>query len=429
MPVTVTPSPEKIGLNQDLTVTTNAALLQSSSQAWTINVHPQRLRWINTNKKVGREDRRVLQSSFGDNLGGKSVIPYGNGFVDGVIRAFNQDLHLVLRPDDVWLAILTQFSMYVNGHAEELRPFFVEHQGKKDLAVDFRPLPLFEADMGKVAHAMTEEIQRNVIDAELQRWMIPTFTTTTDTDVAVASFVMMGCLQKYFEYVARGGCGFPSVTLLGEKSDWEAIVGRAERLPRYGEEVEEWGRLLLPILRAMVRTFDSPDSQKTKDFWLRACYKAGMNGSGGIATLSGWITAFCFWTEEGKRNTGYSRATLEEEARWSQVSVLDRKPLKLDGVEYPMLNQESVPKAFVTVPMKLEDHATQVKYKTTIVAGHVGMTLTNGYTTVQPTSGWWMLEDSSEAMGAAGDDGALSSSGSSPGPQGSNIMDCPHSLF
>ena len=42
-------------------------------------------------------------------------------WVDGIIRAFQQDLHLTIRPDDVWLAILTQFSFYVNNIEEPFR--------------------------------------------------------------------------------------------------------------------------------------------------------------------------------------------------------------------------------------------------------------------------------------------------------------------
>ena len=34
----------------------------------------------------------------------------GNGFVDAVLAAYNQHHHLILRPDDVWIAILAQFN-------------------------------------------------------------------------------------------------------------------------------------------------------------------------------------------------------------------------------------------------------------------------------------------------------------------------------
>ena len=34
----------------------------------------------------------------------------GNGFVHTVLAAYNQHHHLILRPDDVWIAILAQFN-------------------------------------------------------------------------------------------------------------------------------------------------------------------------------------------------------------------------------------------------------------------------------------------------------------------------------
>lgn len=235
--------------------------------------------------------------------------------------------------------------------------------------------------MGKVAVAMAEEIQKHVVDPELRECMIPRFTTTTETDVAVASLVMMGSLKEYFEYTLRGGCGFPSVTLLGEKSDWEAIATRIKKLPRYGAEPSEWGSLLQPILTRMVQSFETPNSRKTTEFWMRACYKAGSDGSGNIATLSGWITAFCFWDEDGKRIKGYNHKVLTP---GSGVSLTNRRPLVLDGVTYPLVSPDSVPKAFISVPIIVGDHASQTEHDVTVVDGHVGLTLTEDRTKTQP---------------------------------------------
>ncbi|KPM46481.1 hypothetical protein AK830_g223 [Neonectria ditissima] len=205
---------------------------------------------------------------------------------------------------------------------------------------------------------------------------------------------MLGSLKHYFEYVLRGGCGFPSVTLLGEQSDWESIIVKARNLARYGAETTEWARLLDPVLRHMVRSFESPDSYSTRDFWMRACYQAGREGSGAKATLSGWITAFCLWNEDGKRNGVYTIERLEDEDRNCGLPVVDRRQLVLDGVPYPLLSQDSVPKAFVYIPLVLEDYATDIEYTATVVAGHVGVAVTEERTTVQPLSGWWMLQDS-----------------------------------
>ncbi|EGO21327.1 hypothetical protein SERLADRAFT_476365 [Serpula lacrymans var. lacrymans S7.9] len=48
------------------------------------------------------------------------IIPQKNGFVHTVMEAYNRHRALIIRPDDVWLAILIQFSLYVNGNAELL---------------------------------------------------------------------------------------------------------------------------------------------------------------------------------------------------------------------------------------------------------------------------------------------------------------------
>jgi hypothetical protein len=49
------------------------------------------------------------------------ITPAKNGFVEACITAYNQHHHLIIRPDDVWLAIITQFSFFANGHSEELK--------------------------------------------------------------------------------------------------------------------------------------------------------------------------------------------------------------------------------------------------------------------------------------------------------------------
>jgi hypothetical protein len=63
----------------------------------------------------------VFQSTFPDQASLNGLMPTGNGFVNAVIRAYGHHHALVIRPDDVWLSILTQFSFYVNANAELLR--------------------------------------------------------------------------------------------------------------------------------------------------------------------------------------------------------------------------------------------------------------------------------------------------------------------
>ncbi len=80
----------------------------------------------------------------------RPIVPNKNGFAHTVIRAWQQDLHLRLRPDDVWLAILSQFSFFVNGNAEALRPLLVAHTNRPKLVLD-HPGTLETVDLGAVA--------------------------------------------------------------------------------------------------------------------------------------------------------------------------------------------------------------------------------------------------------------------------------------
>ena len=62
--------------------------------------------------------------------------PTNHGFVDACKLAYSEHHHLIIRPDDVWIAIMTQFASYMSSHGEEIRETFVSHGGKKELTAD-----------------------------------------------------------------------------------------------------------------------------------------------------------------------------------------------------------------------------------------------------------------------------------------------------
>lgn len=354
----------------------------------------------------------MLRSSFDEHRNKQPyIIPYENGFVSGLIRAFNQDLHLVIRPDDVWLAILLQFSNYVNGHAEDLRHLFVAHDGQKQLILDFGLRPFAKIETSEITDGFVSLIHQNVVDETLRGWMLPAFSTSTENDRQVASLTMMGTLKQYFEYIMAFGCGLPSVTLLGDRQDWEEILHRLAKFAHYGSEPAQWADRLRPVLKNMLLTFDEPESEQVKQFWLHVVQEEGQAGSGrGDKTLSGWITAFTFWDQDGKRTHEISDSELEslacsdrqtynpsghaKEAKGDYMerlrSSIERKRLVLDGVTYPFISPSSIPSGVVTVPIKLKDKRFPSLITTTMLVGSVGMSLSADRTTVQPLSGWWM---------------------------------------
>ncbi|KAI9324556.1 hypothetical protein DFJ73DRAFT_633939 [Zopfochytrium polystomum] len=92
------------------------------------------------------------------------------------------------------------------------------------------------------------------------------FTTTSKTEVSTAANTMMATMQQYLKFVMASGCGFPSLTILGEHADWVNILGRVGKLHKYGPEPAEWATLLTVVVQQILACFDDPGSQASKDF-------------------------------------------------------------------------------------------------------------------------------------------------------------------
>ncbi|KAL8790380.1 MAG: hypothetical protein Q9195_006398 [Heterodermia aff. obscurata] len=362
----------------------------------------------------------IIQSSFEFDVE-TSISPLKNGFVHAAIDAYSYHHHLTLRPEDIWFAILTQLSLYINEHAEELRSFFVAHEGQKELWIIYDSGSIHTVDMGDFAQRMGGLLSKNVNDSELHPWIIPAFSTTTAQDRVVASVIMMGALQKYFAYGCGICCALPSVTLLGEKADWklgiltlekENILQRIEKIPNLGEEPRQFYELLKPVLTRFVDSFTSPDSECTRDFWQKIADK---NSGSGFTMISGWITAFCFWDQHGKMLYRVGNRS-------------GRPGCLLDDVSYHQVEIKNIPSGCTSVPVTVDDNGKI--YKTVMVAGSVGARVTSsgemldeshvphkgqsgryeagkwvpdnrkpppptgapGLDSLQPESGWWMYD-------------------------------------
>ncbi|KAI0386201.1 hypothetical protein F5Y04DRAFT_117529 [Hypomontagnella monticulosa] len=323
--------------------------------------------------------RQLVQSSFAGLERKHNVFATKNGFVHACVDAYNEHHALVIRPEDVWFAILTQFNAYINGHSEELRKRFCGHEAQQELHLD---VDLDGVDHGKMAFAMTKIMQENLRDEGLQQWVMPAFTTTTKVDQAVAAIIFMGTMQKYFTYSWGTRCGIPSVTLLGEESDWVKIRERAEFLATFGSEALRWLRLLRPVLEGFITSFKDPEGETAKRFWQGICNEHEPNGSGTTA-YSGWITSFCFWDESGRCLHGPKLGQEVRLTRGQMPSGFTKVPVTLlnDGVEIPteMVAGSMAIRAFRSKEVVHAGNGPQIRRSA-------------GNDTIQPEVGWFMYK-------------------------------------
>ncbi|KAI0532159.1 hypothetical protein GGR58DRAFT_491123 [Xylaria digitata] len=364
-----------------------------------------------------RRCSQIIQSSF-DQISGANIFPSSNGLVRAAYAAYSGHHYLTIRPEDVWFAISTQLSFHINAHAEELRSFFVAHEGQKKVEVVDAGSINF-ADFGKLAIWMTQEMEKHIIYPDLRQWIMPNFTTTDYKDMVTAAVLMMGSMQKYFSYRMSLMCGIPSVTLLGDREDWVKIRRRLEFLPRLGEEPKQSPPLLTSVLDYFIRSFDEPTSPDVISFWSKI---ADESGGSGPHYLSGLITAFCFWSADGKCLYKPPQPVTENRFGYGNSGC------DLDGVLFHSVDTDDIPDAFVSVPVTVNGNGTE--YKTRMVAGLVGIEASSsrevldesfthydpntfsiypgepgepevvtpqvneatGLDSIRPFSGWWMYE-------------------------------------
>lgn len=230
----------------------------------------------------------ILRSS---NLPARSYISPHLGFVNTVVKCYNDHHNIIIRPDDIWAAIMTQFSLYVNKNAEKFRRKFVAHEGQKQLTVTV-PGSLRRAPYNILIQKMSQEIHKNLVDPVVKKWVLPSFSTTTDTDLVTVGVVFMATMKKYFSYQFSLMCGVPSITLEGTVQDWRDIYKRLNKLKVY--ELRKWQRMLKPILKEFV---NAKKGKANLDFWQRMVHYR--HAGSGTDYVSGWITAFSVFDSEG----------------------------------------------------------------------------------------------------------------------------------
>ncbi|KIJ32296.1 hypothetical protein M422DRAFT_213960 [Sphaerobolus stellatus SS14] len=315
----------------------------------------------------------------------QNFVPRSNGFVDTILEAYNQHHNLIIRPDDIWVAILSQLSLYVNANSEELRKVFVQHKGKMKLELVYVG-ERRTFDFSIMARDFSKLLKKNINDPSFGDFVLPNFSTTGPNDTVICSMIMMSILKQYFEFSVVLSCGIPEITLLGTKEDYLNILQRIDQLSQMemGAEPRAFAALLRPIITKFISAFDEAP-QIDKEFWGRICHHIRVFS--GSDQLSGWVTAFCVWNEQG-RWCGPDLNTL----KYDHASE-DR--FEIDGKHYPVIPITRIPPGWCEADVHLNDNGEELEC--VVVAGHMVTEVmetsgSNIMGTIRPAPQWFMFE-------------------------------------
>ncbi len=303
------------------------------------------------------------------------------GFVETVFYGYQQHHNVILRPDDIWTAILVQFSLYVNANAKELRHSFVNFEDKKPLVVSFRKR-VDQVDIREFISQISNLTRENINEI-IYDWIMPSFSTTTENDKLTAGVAMMATLQEYFDYELWSIiCGIPKATILGTVDDWIEIRKRVEKLKEFEVEgkniMAQWSSMLERILDEFVSV--KSGNKPTEKFWKDAIREdyliidlvcAKINET----KLNGWITTFSAFSLAGK---------------WRGEDMIEN----VTSVPWLKVRAKSLTPGMVHVPIKIYDEFAEVgerNYTGAILTGHVGYSVKRDGNTIQPFSGWMMM--------------------------------------
>ncbi|CAG8303347.1 unnamed protein product [Penicillium salamii] len=334
-----------------------------------------------------------------------------NGFVCAVLEAYNHRHNLILRPQDVWFAILSQIGMFnIRDNESDLQSprEKIPHEKKKVVSVTVGRRKSF--DCGEMTSLMTDQFKHALPDSwgeDLEEWYKPPFASATHSDKMVGSLLTMGNMQKYCDYAVSRTCGIPSVTLLGEREDWVNLFTKVEAIPWAGDEVAKFSNILQPVLDRLITSFEEPKSSEVQRLWARCVHG---RGDGSWATqLTGWITVFCFWDEKGRLPRGIpNHMTGDLQLRAEEEDLLEALCGEVD--------LKSIPRGYSTVPINLR-RGLEEKPNTIMVGGSVGIKATASsrqpsgeaenalrnltspshedrclLDTIQPLSAWWIYK-------------------------------------
>ncbi|ODA79322.1 hypothetical protein RJ55_04915 [Drechmeria coniospora] len=329
-----------------------------------------------------------------------AIFPSSDSLIRGTMEAWTQHQHLVLRPDIIWFEVLAQLNLYMTKHTDEIRRLFVEFEGPREVLV--RGLSRREVLEG------LERALRSRVKADwLLDWISPDFSTTTENDKLTANVLTVGRVQHHVHFHGGIVCGLPSVQLLGRRQDWLKLRRKLERLKEFGAEPRSYYGKLEPIFQGFVQTWDDPESDDVKDFWLQIV-RANRGDSCGMGSgdyrMSGWITGFLHWKQDG---------SVQDAQGAIQASGGD---VKLDSMTYMSRSLDGIPVGYAKVPVKLLDHPLQgLDTNAFVLGGNIGVrrtetsaegTSADGRKGVlaQPLSAWFLYEavEQEETRGLGG---------------------------
>lgn len=312
--------------------------------------------------------------AFGGDPALPVVAPDGvHPLLSAVGRAFAEHRPLVLSPDAVWLTIVQGVAQHVRLHAEQLRPQFVSHPGRKRLEVlHYGPMPTDAESWRTLVASFGQVLADEITDADL---FACDFSTSTDIDRVAGQIVLLDAYSPYFSLWLVCVCGIPSITVTGTVADWRKIRQRVDTLAGFG--LDGWRRSLVPIIDQFVR---AATGEVDTGFWRRIYNPADAYGG---EVITGWAARLYPYLERD--------GAIDWPNPLLDLPIDEPRELTSGRMGYsgPGIRSDQVPATLARVIVNVNDRVEGDNRTMALHGGLVAVTQ-NHDGALQPIAGWYL---------------------------------------
>eukprot|EP01083_Nonionella_stella_P182663 657802_1 len=218
-------------------------------------------------------------------------------------KAWTQHYPLKLSPSHILLLVLQGIAIHVDKNSEKLRDKYVQHEQTMDLKIyrdadaDDFVFGRKDNDWSSVIKEFCAQIDKNTV-ADTVGLMESDFSCSTLVEKISSKVTVMDICKNYFRYYGYSGCacGFPKITLKGNKQDWIKLKIKCQQLLQKKVDKKfgaQWSQSLMPVLDRFIAAYDG---NIDCIFWNSMVYQSERQYMGSGPSIPeqyhGWINVF-----------------------------------------------------------------------------------------------------------------------------------------
>lgn len=208
-----------------------------------------------------------------------------NEFIALIHNAYIYHQVPTIRPDDVWLVILTYLAKNVNENVEHYRSIFGLGEDKKEISIECDGNSEDLRDQEFVGKIFSELISKmHVANATIAKLECD-FTTSTATTRLCSQVSLAHMMKEFFSMNIVAGCGFPAINFEGTAEDWQKIKTKLDDFNNIAHgSVRDYLQKCHAVIDKILQAYTNP---KAVD-WKKLYYSENC-GSGSDITYDGFI--------------------------------------------------------------------------------------------------------------------------------------------